>query len=126
MEKCNFHYLAMFIMAWQILESADLMKTQTFQYLEDEALFFLQIKKFINCILRATLWQTIVIRWRFLFHKGSFRSEMEKTPFRCLFWNANYSVVKLKVCKCRFFVIQTLLLKVCEIMTTTTNVENFC
>ena len=31
-------------------------KTQQSKYLENETLFFLQIKKFINYTLRATLW----------------------------------------------------------------------
>ena len=41
----------------QILKSVDFNKTQKSRYLEDEALFFLQIKQFINHALRATLWQ---------------------------------------------------------------------
>ena len=34
------------------------------RYLENETLFFLQIKKFINCTLRATLLQKIVLQRR--------------------------------------------------------------
>ena len=40
----------------QILRSADFTKTQKPRYLENEILFFLQIKKFINYTSRATLW----------------------------------------------------------------------
>ena len=41
----------------QILKSVDFTKTQKSRYLKNEALFFLQIKKFINYTSRATLWQ---------------------------------------------------------------------
>ena len=47
---CNFHYPAMFMMTSQILKSVDFTKTQVSQYLENETLFFLQIKNFINYI----------------------------------------------------------------------------
>ena len=47
----------MLMMTSQILKSVDFTKTQKSWYLENEALFFLHIKKFINYILRATLWQ---------------------------------------------------------------------
>ena len=43
--KCNFHYAAMLMMTSQIFKSAGLTKTQKSQNLENEALFFLQIKK---------------------------------------------------------------------------------
>ena len=42
------------MMTSQILKSVDFTKTQKSRYLENEALFFLQIKKFINCTSRAT------------------------------------------------------------------------
>ena len=45
----------MLMMASQILKSVDFTKTQNSRYLENEALFLLQIKKFINYTLRATL-----------------------------------------------------------------------
>ena len=45
------------MMTSQILQSVDFIKTQKSRYLENEILFLLQIKKFINCILRATSWQ---------------------------------------------------------------------
>ena len=41
--NCNLHYLAMLIMASQILKSTDFTKTQKIPYLERET-FFLQIK----------------------------------------------------------------------------------
>ena len=39
----------------QILKTVDLTKTQKSRYLENETLFFLQIKKFINYTSMATL-----------------------------------------------------------------------
>ena len=45
------------MMISQILQSVDFIKTQKSTYLDNETLFLLQIKQFINCILRATLWQ---------------------------------------------------------------------
>ena len=39
----------------QILKTVDLTKTQKSRYLENETLFFLQIKKFINYKSMATL-----------------------------------------------------------------------
>ena len=53
----------MSIMMSQILKFVDFTKTQTFRYLENKALFFLQIKKFINYTSRATLWQIILLQW---------------------------------------------------------------
>ena len=41
----------------QILKSVDFIKTKKSRYLENETLFLLQIQKFINYTLRATLWQ---------------------------------------------------------------------
>ena len=38
----------MLMMTSQILKSVDFTKTQISQYLKNEALFFLQVKKFIN------------------------------------------------------------------------------
>ena len=54
---CNFHYVAMPMMTSQILKSGDFTKTQKSRCLENETLFFLQIKKLINYISRATLLQ---------------------------------------------------------------------
>ena len=59
-------------------------------------------------------------------YQRTFISKMEWAPFKYLFWNANDSIVKFlglyfKWC---FFVIQTLLYKICWIMITTTNAEN--
>ena len=45
----------------QIWKSADFTKRQKTRYFENKAIFFLQIKTFINCALRATLWQKIVL-----------------------------------------------------------------
>ena len=57
---CNFHYVAMAMVTAQILKSVDLTKTQKSRYLENKTLFFLQIKKFLNYISRATLCQKVV------------------------------------------------------------------
>ena len=46
-----------------ISKSMDLTKTQKPGYLENETIFFLQIKKFINYTSWATLWQNIVLKW---------------------------------------------------------------
>ena len=43
------------MMKSQILKSAGFTKTQKSQYIENETLFFLQIKKFINYVSRAVL-----------------------------------------------------------------------
>ena len=51
----------MFMMMSQILESVDFTKTQKSKNLENETLFFLQIKKFINYTSRATLLRKIVL-----------------------------------------------------------------
>ena len=55
--KCNVHYVAMPMMTSQILRSADFIEIQKSRYLENETLFFLQIKKLINNTSRVTLWQ---------------------------------------------------------------------
>ena len=49
------------MMTSQILQSVDFIKRQKSRYLENETLFLLQIKKIINCTLRATLRQKIVL-----------------------------------------------------------------
>ena len=41
----------------QILKPVDFIKAQKSRYLENETLFFLQIKKFFNYTSRATLWE---------------------------------------------------------------------
>ena len=53
----------------------------------------------------------LVQKYFFLLDHESFMSEMEWAPFKCLFYNANGSVVKLMISIYRrcFFVIQTLL-----------------
>ena len=62
-QKCNFHYVAMHMMS-QILKSVDFSKTQKSRNHENKALFFLQIKKLINCASRATVWQKNVLQQR--------------------------------------------------------------
>ena len=47
----------MHMMTSQILKSLDLTKIQKSGYLENKALFFLQMIKFINCASIVTLWQ---------------------------------------------------------------------
>ena len=47
-QKCNFNYVAILMMMSQILKSVDFTKTQKSRYLENETLFLLQIKKFIE------------------------------------------------------------------------------
>ena len=67
MHKCNFHYVAMPMMPMfmsQILKSVDSTETQKSRYLENNTLFFLQVKKVINYTARATLLQEIVLEWR--------------------------------------------------------------
>ena len=59
--KCNFHYIAIYMNVLQILKSVDFTKTKKSRYLENKALFFLQVKKIINCASRATVWQKIVL-----------------------------------------------------------------
>ena len=54
--KGNFHYVAMPMMALQILELEDFTKTEKSRYLEIETFFF-QIKKFIDYTSRVTLLQ---------------------------------------------------------------------
>ena len=51
----------MFMMTSQIWKFVDLTKTQKSRYLENETLFYLQIKKIINCTSRAALLQKIVL-----------------------------------------------------------------
>ena len=45
----------------QILQFVDFTKTQKSKYLQNETLFFLQIKQFINDTSRTTLWQKILL-----------------------------------------------------------------
>ena len=49
------------MMKSQILGSVDFTKSQKSKYLENETSFFLQIEKFINYTLKATLWQKTVL-----------------------------------------------------------------
>ena len=48
-------------MTSHILKSAGFTKTKKSRYFENETLFFLQIKKFINYMSPAALWQRIVL-----------------------------------------------------------------
>ena len=54
MHKCNLHFAAILMMTSQILKSAGFTKTQKSPYLDNETLFFLKIKKFINYTASAT------------------------------------------------------------------------
>ena len=45
------------IITSQILKSVDFRKTQKYGYLENETLFCIQLKKFINYTQMATLWK---------------------------------------------------------------------
>ena len=45
----------------EILKSVIFTKTQQSRYFENETLFYVQIKKFINYTSNATLWQQIVL-----------------------------------------------------------------
>ena len=49
------------MMTSQVLKSARFTKAQKSQSLENETLFFRQIKKFINYTSSAALWQGIVL-----------------------------------------------------------------
>ena len=44
-QKCNFHYVAMFMMTSQTLKSVDFTKAQKSRYLDNETLFSFRIKK---------------------------------------------------------------------------------
>ena len=55
------HYAAMLMMTSQALKSVGFTETQKSRYLENETLFFVQIKKFINYTSNGTLWQRIVL-----------------------------------------------------------------
>ena len=55
------NYAAILMMTSQILKSAGFAKTQKSRYLENETLFFLQIKKIINYTSSAALWERIVL-----------------------------------------------------------------
>ena len=56
----------------QILKSVHFTKTQKSRYLKNEKMFFLQIKKIINCTLSATLLQknNFVVEVTFNFNKS--------------------------------------------------------
>ena len=45
--KGNFHYAVIPMMTSQILKSVDFTKTKQSRYLENETLFFIQVKKFL-------------------------------------------------------------------------------
>ena len=45
---CNFHYAVVSMMMSQILKFVDFTKTQKSTYVENETLFFLRKKKFVN------------------------------------------------------------------------------
>ena len=73
-------------MTLQILKSVDFMEAQKSRYLENETLFFLQIKKFFNYTSRATLWE-----------KNTFVAEITrefKTKDSCTFYR-NETTLKI-------------------------------
>ena len=49
----NFHYVAMLMTTSHKSKSVDFTETQKSRYLENKALFFLQIEKFINYLSKA-------------------------------------------------------------------------
>ena len=63
MRKGNFHYIAKPLMTSEILKYVDFMKTEKSRYFENETLFFLQTKKLINYMSKATLPQKTVFQW---------------------------------------------------------------
>ena len=58
--------------------------------------------------------------------QGSFISEMKWARYKCLFRNANDSIVKsmIYILQALFFCDTELVIKICQIMTTTINVKN--
>ena len=58
--ECNFHNAAMPMVMSKVLKSLNFIKTRKSRYLQNETLFFLQMKKLINYTSRASLWQKIV------------------------------------------------------------------
>ena len=82
--ECNLHYAVILMMTSQNLKSVGFTKTQKSRYLENETLFLLQIKKFINYTSSATLWLRLVLyHWyHFLvfipFRFRSFLNEISK------------------------------------------------
>ena len=76
----------MTMMTSQVLESLDFIETQKPRYLENETLFFLQIKKFINYTSRATLLEKIVLQQKSLlmslnFYHASMQHHSESLVF---------------------------------------------
>ena len=49
------------MMTSQVLNSMNFTKTQKSRYFKNETLFFLQIKKFIDCTSRAILWENTFV-----------------------------------------------------------------
>ena len=80
-----------------------------------------------NIFRTDTFWKKLIFqKINNVNYQRTFISKMQWAPFKYLFWNANDSIVKflgLYFKRC-FFVIQTLLYKICWIMITTTNAEN--
>ena len=73
------------MMTSQILKFVDFTEIQKSRYLENKALFLVQIKKFINSTSRATLWQknTFVA-------KGTFKSRKYNTLMYSLLCRFTY------------------------------------
>ena len=102
----------------QILKLVDFTKIQKSRYLENETLFFLQIKKFINYTTRTTLWQKnrFVVEVTFK-HKKTSKNKMlakfyrtlpkdVRLPLQKIFWSSDRRLPWIS-----FFVVFFLLLK---------------
>ena len=80
------------MMTSQIFKSVDFPKTQKSRYLENETLFFLQIKKFINYTSRATLLQKSFVAKvtfnplsaKFIKWSNTLKQFVGKLPTNCL------------------------------------------
>ena len=91
----------MYMITSQILKLVDFTKIQKSRYLENETLFFLQIKKFINYTTRTTLWQKnrFVVEVTFK-HKKTSKNKMlakfyrtlpkdVRLPLQKIFWSSD-------------------------------------
>ena len=67
------------MMTSQILKFVDFKETQKSRHLENETLFILQIKKFINYTSRATLWQKNTFAVEVTFNESKLGSSILNT-----------------------------------------------
>ena len=74
-QKCNFEYAVVSMMTSQNLKFVDFPKTQKSRYLENEALFLLQIRKLINYTSRAMAKNSFVVEVAF---KNNFSKYLRK------------------------------------------------